>query len=284
MRGRPSDPLPDFIDPQLATLVQRPPEGDAWLHEVKIDGYRVAARVERGKVRMLTRHGNDWTPRFRPIAAILADLPIKAAYLDGEIAVLTAEGVSDFGALQEALGRRGGSREMAFIVFDILHLDGRDLRPLPLIERKTILEKVLARVPVRSPVQFSADVTGKGGKVRPGMQAALGGDHIEAGERPLQIRSRFQLAEGEVHLAPGIHDWRLQARDHRSPESRVGAHRLLRPRAPDLCRVRRRRLVCPARSIDYGGAPADRQGGLAIRRRAEAGCQGCAMDGAQARL
>jgi hypothetical protein len=75
-------------------------------------------------------------------------------------------------------------------------------------------------------VQFSADVTGKGGKVRPGMQAALGGDHIEAGERPLQIRSRFQLAEGEVHLAPGIHDWRLQTRNHRSLESRVGAHRL----------------------------------------------------------
>ena len=113
---------------------------------------------------MLTRHGNDWTPRFRPIAAILAELPVKAAYLDGEIAVLTAEGVSDFGALQEALGRRGGSREMAFIVFDILHLDGRDLRPLPLIERKTILEKVLAQLPVRSPVQFSSDVTGHGAK------------------------------------------------------------------------------------------------------------------------
>jgi bifunctional non-homologous end joining protein LigD len=68
---------------------------------------------------MLTRHENDWTPRFRPIAAILAELPVKAAYLDGEIAVLTPEGVSDFGALQEALGRHGGSREMAFIVFDL---------------------------------------------------------------------------------------------------------------------------------------------------------------------
>jgi bifunctional non-homologous end joining protein LigD len=83
MPRRPSDPLPDFIGAQLATLIQRPPEGDAWLHEIKIDGYRVGARIERGKVRMLTRHGNDWTPRFRPIAAILADLPVKAAYLDG---------------------------------------------------------------------------------------------------------------------------------------------------------------------------------------------------------
>jgi bifunctional non-homologous end joining protein LigD len=164
MPRRPFEPLPDFVAPQLAQLVDRPPEGDAWLHEVKVDGYRVGARIEHGKVRMLTRHGNDWTPRFRPIAAILADLPVKAAYVDGEIAVLTPEGVSDFGALQEALGRHGGSREMAFVIFDILHLDGRDLRPLPLVERKAILAKVLAQLPVRSPVQFSSDVTGQGAK------------------------------------------------------------------------------------------------------------------------
>jgi bifunctional non-homologous end joining protein LigD len=164
MTRRPSDPLPDFVAPQLAQLVERPPEGDAWLHEIKIDGYRVGARIERGKVRMLTRHGNDWTARFRPIAAILADLPVKAAYLDGEIAVLTADGISDFGALQEALGCQGGSREMAFVVFDILHLEGRDLRPLPLVERKGILARVLDKLPVRSPVQFSSDVTGQGSK------------------------------------------------------------------------------------------------------------------------
>src|SRR5215469_11772854 len=115
MPRRPSASLPDFIAPQLATLVDRAHEGDAWLHKIKIDGYRVAARIERGKVRLFTRHANDWTPRFRPIAAILADLPVKAAYLDGEIAVLTTEGISDFGALQEALGRHGGSREMAFV-------------------------------------------------------------------------------------------------------------------------------------------------------------------------
>jgi len=158
------DPLPDFVAPQLATLVQRPPEGDAWLHEIKIDGYRVGARIEHGKVRLLTRHANDWTARFRPIAGVLADLKVRTAYLDGEIAVLTPEGISDFGALQEALSRHGGSREMAFVVFDILYLDGRDLGPLPLVERKTILEKVLAQLRVRSPVQFSSDVTGRGAK------------------------------------------------------------------------------------------------------------------------
>jgi bifunctional non-homologous end joining protein LigD len=97
MLRRPSAPLPDFIAPQLAELVDRAPEGDAWLHEVKIDGYRTGARIERGKVQMLTRHGNDWTARFRPIAAILAELPVKTAYVDGEIAVHSSTRTSTIG-------------------------------------------------------------------------------------------------------------------------------------------------------------------------------------------
>jgi bifunctional non-homologous end joining protein LigD len=68
------DPLPDFIAPQLAMLVARAPEGDGWVHELKIDGYRVTARIERGQVRIFTRNANDWTPRLRPIATVLADL------------------------------------------------------------------------------------------------------------------------------------------------------------------------------------------------------------------
>jgi bifunctional non-homologous end joining protein LigD len=104
MPRRPFDPLPDFIAPQLAALVQRAPEGDARLHEIKIDGYRTGARIERGKVQMLTRHENDRTARFRPIAALLGDLPVKTAYyLDCEIAVLTAAGASDFGAILSAV-------------------------------------------------------------------------------------------------------------------------------------------------------------------------------------
>jgi bifunctional non-homologous end joining protein LigD len=102
------------------------------VHEIKLDGYRTAARIERGQVAMFTRAGNDWTARFRPIAAILATLKTRAAYLDGEIVVVTGAGISDFGALQESLGRHGGSAELVYVAFDILHLDGRDLRPLPL--------------------------------------------------------------------------------------------------------------------------------------------------------
>jgi bifunctional non-homologous end joining protein LigD len=153
---------PDSIAPQLAQLVDDALEGDDWLHEIKIDGYRIGARIDLGKVQMFTRRGNDWTARFRPIAGVLAGLPVKSAYLDGEIAILTAEGVSDFGALQEALGKHGGSRGMACIVFDILHLDGRDLRSLPLVERKATLEKLLAKQPARSPVQYSSHIVGQG--------------------------------------------------------------------------------------------------------------------------
>ena len=75
MPGRPSDTLPDFIDPELATLVERVPEGDAWVHEIKLDGYRTVARIERDKLWILTRHANDWAPRFRPIAGVVSYPP-----------------------------------------------------------------------------------------------------------------------------------------------------------------------------------------------------------------
>ncbi len=125
----------DFIPPELATLTKDAPVGDNWIHEIKLDGYRTAARIESGQVRMLTRSGLDWTVRFRPIAAALALPKIRAAYLDGEIAVLGEDGVTSFAALQDALSR-GQTHRLSYHVFDLLHLDGRDLTGLPLIERK----------------------------------------------------------------------------------------------------------------------------------------------------
>ena len=122
--------LPDFIPPELATLVDKAAVGDGWLHEIKLDGYRTAARVEDGKARMLTRSGLDWTARFRPIAAALGALPVRAAYLDGEIAVLGADSVTSFAALQDAL-KRGQPERLTYHVFDLMHLDGRDLTGLP---------------------------------------------------------------------------------------------------------------------------------------------------------
>jgi bifunctional non-homologous end joining protein LigD len=158
---RPSEPLPDFIEPELATLVERAPEGDAWVHEIKLDGYRTLARIKRGKVRLFTRHALDWTARYGPIPVTLASLPVKTAYLDGEVVVLDAKGVSSFAALQESL-KRTRRDDLTYQVFDILHLDGKDLTGLPLAERKRILKALLARLPGGTAVQYSDHVQGGG--------------------------------------------------------------------------------------------------------------------------
>jgi bifunctional non-homologous end joining protein LigD len=154
---------PAFIPPQLATLTDKAPAGDDWIHEIKLDGYRTAARLEAGKVRMLTRSGLDWTARFRPVADALAALRVRTAYLDGEITVLGADGVTSFAALQEALKRSQNNR-LTYHVFDLLHLDGRDLTPLPLTERKRILAQLLARLPAKGPVRYSDHVQDQGPK------------------------------------------------------------------------------------------------------------------------
>ena len=153
--------LPEFISPELATLTDKAPAGDAWIHEIKLDGYRTAARLEAGKVRMLTRSGLDWTARFRPIATALALPKIRAAYLDGEIAVMGEDGVTSFAALQDALSR-GQAQRLTYYVFDLLHLNGRDLTGLPLIERKALLAPLIARLPKGGPIRYSDHVQGQG--------------------------------------------------------------------------------------------------------------------------
>jgi bifunctional non-homologous end joining protein LigD len=135
--------LPDFAPPQLATLVDRVPEGPGWLHEVKLDGYRTYCRLENGRARFLTRRGLDWTEKFGSLARHI-DLPARRAAIDGEVVVLDRKGVSDFGALQLALSERRGD-ELVFFAFDLLHLDGEDLRTWPLVERKERLKALFER-------------------------------------------------------------------------------------------------------------------------------------------
>jgi bifunctional non-homologous end joining protein LigD len=132
--------LPAWVAPQLATLVSGPPPGDDWVHEIKLDGYRILLRIERGRVKLLTRNRQDWTTRFPAVAEAAAALPVKAALLDGEIVALDAAGVSSFQALQQA-DQTG--RSLVYVAFDLLFLDGRDLRPLSLVERKARLARLL---------------------------------------------------------------------------------------------------------------------------------------------
>jgi bifunctional non-homologous end joining protein LigD len=134
--------LPDFIPPSLATQRDTPPSGAAWLHEIKFDGYRIEARLDRGEVTLLTRNRQDWTHRFKPIAAAVAKLKAETALLDGELVVEDEKGLSSFSLLQTDL-KAGRSDRFVYNVFDLLYLDGRDLTGLPLIERKEILQRLL---------------------------------------------------------------------------------------------------------------------------------------------
>jgi bifunctional non-homologous end joining protein LigD len=135
-------PLPDFIPPSLATLRDTAPSGTQWLHEIKLDGYRIEARIDHGKVRLLTRKQLDWTHRFERIAKAVAALPAETALLDGELVVEDDKGVSSFSLLQTDLKDDRGDR-FVYWVFDLLYLDGRDLTGEPLLVRKTALKRLL---------------------------------------------------------------------------------------------------------------------------------------------
>ena len=133
-----------FVPPQLATLVDQVPTGEGWTFEIKYDGYRLEALLRGGKVRLLTRRGNDWTARFPAIARRVAELPVTSAILDGELVVLDQSGRSTFNRLQQSLDA-GEDQDLTFFVFDLLEVDGKDLRDLPLAERRAQLDKLLAR-------------------------------------------------------------------------------------------------------------------------------------------
>jgi len=126
IKGARRAPLPKFVPVERATLVKNVPEGDDWLHEIKFDGYRVLARRDGKRVTLASRNQQDWTHRFASVADAVAALPAERALLDGEVVVLDAHGVSSFAALQQELSA------------------GRDLTQVPLVERKALLEKLLA--------------------------------------------------------------------------------------------------------------------------------------------
>ncbi len=167
---RPGDPsgvagarrarVPATVRPELATLVGAPPDGDDWVHEIKLDGYRLLARKEHRHVTLTTRSGQDWTARFPGIAQAMAKLPARSALLDGEAVALDTRGRSNFQKLQRALG--GADTSLALYAFDLLALDGWDLRDAPLLERKRLLRSLLAGGDGTSVVRFCDHVRGRG--------------------------------------------------------------------------------------------------------------------------
>jgi bifunctional non-homologous end joining protein LigD len=135
--------LPRWIRPQLTQLVDQAPDGPEWLHEIKFDGYRMHARLDRGAVRLLTRTGLDWTHKYPAIAAAVASLPATQAYLDGELCGVGPAGITSFSMIQTA-SDSGNAAALVFFLFDLLYFDGEDLCPQPLIERKARLAVLLA--------------------------------------------------------------------------------------------------------------------------------------------
>jgi ATP-dependent DNA ligase len=159
-RGRQdtASPLPRWTPPQLCQPVEKAPSGPQWLHEIKLDGFRMAARVDNGRAQLLTRTGLDWSDKYPSVIAALVGVKAKTAYLDGELCGVDDAGLPSFAHTQAATdGERGVG--LVYYAFDLLHPDGRNVSALPLIERKALLEPLIAGTPG---LQFNGHETGDG--------------------------------------------------------------------------------------------------------------------------
>jgi bifunctional non-homologous end joining protein LigD len=134
-------PYPGFIQPAHATAVDTVPRGARWIHEIKFDGYRVQVHLKDADIKVFTRRGHDWTNRFRKIASDAWQINAGSAIIDGEVVVPSENGTTDFSVLQNEL--KGRSTKIVLVAFDLLYLNGYDLRKLPLFERKAQLEKII---------------------------------------------------------------------------------------------------------------------------------------------
>jgi bifunctional non-homologous end joining protein LigD len=146
---------PGFIEPSLATSIDKVPAGERWIHEIKFDGYRVQVHLRDAIVKVFTRRGNDWTNRFRKIAADAWNINAGSAIIDGEVVVPAADGTTDFSVLQNEL--KGRSKKIVMVAFDLLYLNGYDLRRLPLFERKALLKKIIDKTDIQFSESFEID-------------------------------------------------------------------------------------------------------------------------------
>jgi len=169
--------VPLTLSPQLATLVDRAPEEDDWIYEIKYDGYRILARIDKADVRLFTRNGHDWTAKLRGLAAALKGLKLSPGWLDGEIVVLGNNGTPDFGALQNAFND-ARTEQIQYFVFDLPFYAGFDLREVGLSERRALLASLL-RESSSEQIKFSEDFKAKGSDVlhnacRLGLEGVIG--------------------------------------------------------------------------------------------------------------
>ncbi len=153
--------LPTFLEPSLASPCDKPPSGPKWIHEIKHDGYRIQARINGRETRLFTRKALDWTARFRSIADALAELGLGSALIDGEIVVEDEKGISSLNNLQADL--KAGRRErFRYYVFDLLYCEGYDLTKATLVDRKRLLQDIVAGLAAISPIRFSEHLEADG--------------------------------------------------------------------------------------------------------------------------
>jgi bifunctional non-homologous end joining protein LigD len=148
-----------FIEPQLASPVDQPPEGKNWIHEIKYDGYRTQVLLERGHARALTRNGYDWSDRYPSIIRAASHLPCKSGIIDGEAILPDGDGASDFEAFQSAI--HDNPHSIILYAFDLMHVDGTDLRQESLSKRRSILKELIGENE-ESRIQFSEEFVGEG--------------------------------------------------------------------------------------------------------------------------
>jgi bifunctional non-homologous end joining protein LigD len=148
-------PFPGFIEPALASSIDKAPSGDRWIHEIKFDGYRVQVHLAHTEVKVFTRRGYDWTHRFKKIASDAWHISAGSAIIDGEVVAPAADGTTDFSVLQNELKDR--STKIVLVAFDLLYLNGYDLRKLPLVQRKTLLKKIVDKTDIQFSESFEAD-------------------------------------------------------------------------------------------------------------------------------
>lgn len=166
LEGSRERPLPRQVNPQLATLVDQPPDGDQWIHELKFDGYRLTAIIDHCDVTLLTRNGKDWSRSFPKLRRTLSAMVPGTAVLDGELVAMASDGSTSFRRLQERLsakGRNSGTDELVYQVFDLIYLEGYDLQQTPLLIRKRTLSELIGNAdPTGWQVRYSDHVEGQG--------------------------------------------------------------------------------------------------------------------------
>ena len=205
----------------------RPPAKD-WVSEIKFDGYRLLAWIDHGKVRLVTRNGHDWTDRLPAVAKAVAALNVETALVDGELVALDKDGISSFPALQAALSA-GKDATLYFHLFDLLHLDGWDLRDCALLERKRVLQGL---DDWRGMLRYSDHHTGDPAAMRrEACRMKLEGIVCKQADAPYRAGRRPWLAEGEMPGPRGVYRARLDPAARQPHRPGRAASRLLRPEA-----------------------------------------------------